>query len=162
MEAKGTRSTISNTEARQGDRGPCKSAKLSLKNKNLEDGHQLGLIMRPGAPMQVRLRDNLDGSSLAHAIQVSMGPLLIIQHSKQHIRKGPCDLKGYTHASHKGRQKKLRPGLMCMCARSKDKKDEDMKRGTRQDRSVRGCNEEEPVSQGQPTKYPHHCQTWAT
>ena len=44
---------------------------------------------------------------------------------KRHQFKGIPLLQGlhtHTHASHKGRREELRRGLMCMCARSKDKK----------------------------------------
>ena len=62
-------STKSTSSDRQDDGGPCTSAELN-------SWPPAASYNAPRCTKQVRFHDSLDGSSLAHAIQVSMGPLL--------------------------------------------------------------------------------------
>ena len=64
-------STKSTSSDRQDDGGPCASAELK-RNK----WPPAASYNAPRCTKQVRFHNSLDGSSLAHAIQVSMGPLL--------------------------------------------------------------------------------------
>ena len=84
---------------RQDDVVACKSAELTSTLQKEEGWPPAASYNAPRCTKQVRFHDSLDGSSLAHAIQVSMGPLLRheVKRKTEQIQKDPYDSKGYTH-----------------------------------------------------------------
>ena len=93
--------SLKSTTKRQGDVVARKSAELISTLQKEEEWPPAASYNAPRCTKQVRFHGNMDGSSLAHAIHVPMGPLL--KKSKtpkaRTIQKDPCDSKGYTHTT---------------------------------------------------------------